>query len=435
MTNWFRALRWKLTLPRSFRGTHGVWAFLSLGVLSSTSWAQDLVIESWRKDDEIFWEKVLIPAFERKHPGIRLNFRGEEPLSYDALLDARLTTRRAGDLIFCRPFDGNVRMRSKGHLLPLNEQELRNFNPKARQAWTSDDGKTTFCLPVAYVMHGLFYNKKIFKDLNLQPPVTVDELLLLLKRIGAAGNITPLALGTADMWESTQVVFTGMGPNFWGGEKGRQDLIKRTAKFTDRGFVKAWEMMAKLKPHMHPKQNSLSNSDIQQMFATGLAGIYPSGSWDIDYLRNTSFIHHKPIDMGVFKPPVEKAGQTCHISIHPDFGIGVNKNSPNPEAALKFIAWLGSAEFAQLLTDTLVGFFSLSNHPVKVRDPLSQEMLKWRQECRETIRLNSHKINRVWPSMEEELWYANVKVINQEISPEQAARHIQDVHEKNSYLP
>ena len=113
----------------------------------------------------------------------------------------------------------------------------------------------------------------------------------------------------------------------------------------------------------------------------------------------------------------------------------MNQDSPNQEAALKFVAWLGSAEFAQLLTDTLVGFFSLSNHPVKVRDPLSQDMLKWRQECRETIRLNSHKINRVWPSMEEELWYANVKVINRDITPGQAARHIQNVHEKNNHLP
>ncbi len=435
MTNWFRALRWNRPLPLSSRRTRSHWAFLFMAVMSSNSWAQDLVIESWRKDDEIFWEKVLIPAFERKHPGIRLTFRGEEPLSYDALLDARLATRRAGDLIFCRPFDGNVRIRSKGYLLPLKEKELHNFKPSARQAWTSDDGQITYCLPVAYVMHGMFYNKKIFKDLDLKPPVTVDEFMLVLQRIAAAGNITPLALGTADMWESTQVVFTGMGPNFWGGEKGRQGLIKRTAKFTDPEFIKAWEMMAKLKPHMHPKQNTLSNSDVQLMFATGRAGIYPTGSWDIEFLRNTSFIHQRPIDMGVFKPPLEKAGQTCHISIHPDFGIGVNQDSPNQEAALKFVAWLGSAEFAQLLTDTLVGFFSLSNHPVKVRDPLSQDMLKWRQECRETIRLNSHKINRVWPSMEEELWYANVKVINRDITPGQAARHIQNVHEKNNHLP
>ena len=409
-------------------------ACLAFGLFSSTALAQELVIESWRKDDQIFWDKVLIPAFQRQHPGIRLTFKAEEPLAYDARLESRLSTRRAGDLVFCRPFDGSVRMQAKGYLLPLKDRELENFSPQARQAWTTDDGQTTYCLPVAYVMHGLFYNKKIFKDLNLQPPVTVDQFLGLLGRIGAAGSVTPLALGTADMWESTQVVFTGMGPNFWGGEKARLGLIEQTAKFTDPGFIKAWEMMAKLKPYMHPKQNDMSNSDIQLLFATGNAAIFPTGSWDIDFLRSTSFAYKKPIDLGVFKPPVEKAGQSCHISVHPDFGIGVNRNSPHQEAALKFIAWLGTADFAQLLTDTLTGYFPLSDHPVKVNDPLGQDMLNWRQECQDTIRLNAQKINRVWPSMEEELWYANVKVINQDITPEQAARHIQSVHEKNAYL-
>lgn len=409
-------------------------ACLTFGLFRSAAVAQELVIESWRKDDQIFWDKVLIPAFQRQHPGISLTFKAEEPLAYDARLESRLSTRRAGDLVFCRPFDGSVRMHAKGYLLPLKARELENFSPQARQAWTTDDGQTTYCLPVAYVMHGLFYNKKIFKDLNLQPPVTVDEFLRLLGRVGAAGNITPLALGTADMWESTQVVFTGMGPNFWGGEKARLGLIQQTAKFTDPGFIKAWEMMAKLKPHMHPKQNNMSNGDIQLLFATGNAAVFPTGSWDIDFLRSTSFAYKKPIDLGVFKPPVEHPGQACHISVHPDFGIGVNKNTPHQEAALKFIAWLGTADFAQLLTDTLTGYFPLSDHPVKVNDPLGQDMLNWRQECQDTIRLNAQKINRVWPSMEDELWYANVKVINQDITPEQAARHIQSVHEKNAYL-
>ena len=412
-------------------------ATLSLCVLLALpcmGWTQELVIESWRKDDQIFWDKVLIPAFQRQHPEIQIKFQPEEPLAYDARLESRLSTRRAGDLVFCRPFDGSVRMQAKGYLLPLTEQELQNFSTLSRQAWTTDDGKTTYCMPVAYVMHGLFYNKKIFKDLDLQPPTTVDEFLNVLGRAGEVQGLTPLALGTADMWESTQVVFTGMGPNFWGGEKARLGLINKTAKFTDPGFIKAWDMMAKLKPFMHAKQNSMSNPDIQLLFATGNAAVFPTGSWDIDFLRSTSFAYKKQIDLGVFKPPVERPGQACHISVHPDFGIGVNRNSPHQAAALKFIAWLGTADFAQLLTDTLTEYFTLSDHPVRINDPLGQEMLNWRHECQDTIRLNAQKINRVWPSMEEELWYANVKVINQDMTPEQAAQHIQNVHEKNSYL-
>jgi raffinose/stachyose/melibiose transport system substrate-binding protein len=407
---------------------------LAAALVMGSAHGQVLTIESWRKDDQIFWDKVLIPAFQRQHPEIRLQFKPEEPLAYDSRLEARLSTRRAGDLIFCRPFDASVRMQAKGYLLPLNEDTLKSFNPQARRAWTTDDGNTTYCLPVAYVMHGLFYNKKILSDLKLEPPKTWDQFFQLLTQVAASQTVTPLALGTADMWESTQVVFTGLGPNFWEGEKARLGLMEGTVKFTDAGFIKAWQMIARLKPFMHPQQNNLSNGDIQLLFATGNAAIYPSGSWDIDFLRSTSFAYKKPIDLGVFKPPVEQEGQACHNSVHPDFGIGVNKHSTNQAAALKFIAWLGTADFAQLLTDTLTGYFPLADHPVKINDPLGQEMMNWRRSCQDTIRLNAQKINRVWPSMEEELWFANVKVLNQDISPEQAAQHIQRVHDKNAYL-
>lgn len=396
--------------------------------------AQELVIESWRKDDQIFWDRVIIPAFQKKHPGIRLKFAPEEALLYDGRLYSRLSSRVAGDVVFCRPFDGGLRLNDKGFLQALSDKQLENFSPEARRAWTTDDGKTTYCLPVAYVIHGIFYNKQIFKQHNIEPPKTVAQFMDRLQKLASAGQTTPLALGTADMWESTQVIFTGMGPNFWEGEKARQGLMNGSKKFTDPEFIKVWKMMSQFKPYMHPKQSEMSNSDMQVLFATGNAAIYPTGSWDLDFLRSTSFTYKKQIDMGVFKPPVEHPQQRCHISVHPDFGIGINKNTKHPEAARKLIDWLASAEFAQLMTDTLSGFYSLSKHPVNITDPLSREMVDWRKECGDTIRINAERLNRVWPSMEEELWYANVKVINQDMTPEEAAKYIQRIQDKNAYL-
>jgi raffinose/stachyose/melibiose transport system substrate-binding protein len=130
-------------------------------------------------------------------------------------------------------------LNDKGFLQPLTEKQLENFSHDARRAWTTDDGKTTYCLPVAYVIHGIFYNKQIFRQLQIEPPQTLAEFMDRLQKVASAGVATPLALGTADMWESTQVIFTGMGPNFWGGEKGRQGLLNGTKKFTDPEFIKA----------------------------------------------------------------------------------------------------------------------------------------------------------------------------------------------------
>lgn len=415
-----------------------------------SSWAIagpiELKLESWRKDDEQFWEQKILPVFHKRHPDIHVTFVAENPLEYDSrleaklrydsLLDSRLTARKAGDLIFCRPFDGSARFYERQQLAPLPAETLRAFSAQARRPWTSDDGKTTYCIPVAQVIHGIFYNKTMMRDLGEQPPATVQEFFALLERIRKQSRHVPLALGLADMWEGTQVIFTGAGPNFWAGEQGRQRLLKGQAKFTDQEFVDTWRFMAQLSPYLPPSPHQVSNSDAQILFAKSHAVFFPSGSWDLPYLRYTYFSHKStPVDFGVFPFPMKDKSQRCQVSVHPDFGIGMNAEGLNKEASLKFLLWLGSAEFAQLLTNELSGFYPLSNHPVKVDDPVGQEMLAWREECDTTIRLNAEKLNRVWPSMEDELWYVNVRVLGNSMSPDEAAKRIQKLHERNSFIP
>lgn len=397
----------------------------------------ELKLESWRKDDQIFWSQKILPVFHQQHPGIRVTFAPENPVEYDSRLDAKLTSRQGGDLIFCRPYDGNARLIERKQLAPLPNDLLQNFSTQARRPWTSEDGRTTYCVPVAQAIHGIFYNKALMRELGVQPPQTLQEFFHLLERIKTQGKYIPFALGLADMWESTQVLFTGAGPNFWGGEKGRQKLIHGQARFTDKDYLDAWQFMARLWPYLPPAAHEVGNGDAQIMFATEQAVLFPTGSWDLPFMRYTHFSHRKKnlVDFGVFRFPVRDKTQRCQISVHPDFGIGMNANSQNKPAARTFLEWLGTAEFAQLLTDELSGFYSLSRHPVKVSDPVGQEMLNWRNECDQTIRLDTEKLDRTWPSMQDELWYVNVKVLDRSMTPEEAARHIQKVHERNTFVP
>ena len=51
------------------------------------AYAQDaeLTIESWRNDDLEIWQTKLIPAFEAKHPGIKVKFTPSAPAEYNAV--------------------------------------------------------------------------------------------------------------------------------------------------------------------------------------------------------------------------------------------------------------------------------------------------------------------------------------------------------------
>ena len=394
---------------------------LALLLASGTAQAGTLTIESWRVDDKTLWETVLIPAFQKKHPGIEIKFSPTAPTEYDSTLNARLSGGTAGDLLACRPFDVSLALYKRGQLEKLDGKAgMDNFPASAKVAWQTDDGKDTFCMPIASVMHGFLYNKKIFRELKLQPPATEEEFFKVLETVRKSGKYAPLALGTADQWEANQVVFTSIGANYWKGEEGRKALIAGKAKFTDPQFVAAWEYEARLGSYLSKGASAQTYGDSQNQFALGKAAIYPSGSWDIAYFKQDP-----ELELGAFNPPVRKAGDKCYISDHTDIGMSVNKKSKNKEDAYKFLAWLGSQEFADIYTNKVTGFFSLSNHLISIKDPLAKQMNGWRASCASTIRLNAQILNRGEPSMENELWNVNAQVLNGKLGPKDAARQIQ----------
>ncbi|MGF6115257.1 raffinose/stachyose/melibiose transport system substrate-binding protein [Janthinobacterium lividum] len=394
---------------------------LALLLASGTAQAGTLTIESWRVDDKTLWETVLIPAFQKKHPGIEIKFSPTAPTEYDSTLNARLSGGTAGDLLACRPFDVSLALYKRGQLEKLDGKAgMDNFPASAKVAWQTDDGKDTFCMPIASVMHGFLYNKKIFRELKLQPPATEEEFFKVLETVKKSGKYAPLALGTADQWEANQVVFTSIGANYWKGEEGRKALIAGKAKFTDPQFVAAWEYEARLGSYLSKGASAQTYGDSQNQFALGKAAIYPSGSWDIAYFKQDP-----ELELGAFNPPVRKAGDKCYISDHTDIGMSVNKKSKNKDDAYKFLAWLGSQEFADIYTNKVTGFFSLSNHLISIKDPLAKQMNGWRASCASTIRLNAQILNRGEPSMENELWNVNAQVLNGKLAPKDAARQIQ----------
>ncbi|MBY0573729.1 MAG: extracellular solute-binding protein [Undibacterium sp.] len=385
------------------------------------TYAGTLVIESWRADDKLMWEKVIIPAFEKKYPGITLKFSATAPTEYDASIATRLADGTAGELITCRPFDVSLSLYRRGYLEKLDGASgMQYFPPSSMLAWQTDDGQDSFCMPIASVIHGYLYNQTIFKSLNLQAPKTLTEFFTVLEAIKKNSNYVPVALGTKDKWEASQTVFTNSGPSFWHGEDGRRALILGKAKLTDAPFVAAFEFQAKLGNYLAKNPNQQSYADSQRLFAQGGAAIFPLGSWDLAYFNRIT-----GLEFGVFAPPVPNPGEACFISDHMDLGIGINRHASNKEDAYKFLAWVGSQEFAMLYTNYATGFFSLSNHLISVQDPIAQQMLDWRNRCSSSMRLNAHLLDRGIPNFEHALWDVNALLLNGKIKPKNAAKKLQ----------
>lgn len=398
-------------------------AIAAIAALAGTSWAAPvtLTIESWRNDDLAIWRDKIIPAFEKANPDIKIKFAPTAPAEYNAVLNSKLDAGSAGDLITCRPFDVPLQHFQKGHLRSLNDLKgMDNFTPVAKTAWTTDDGKTTFCVPIAAVMHGFMYNKEAFAKLKLSPPATMDEFFAVLAKIKADGSYTPLAIGTKDTWEASQLAYQNIGPNYYKGEAGRKALIAGKARLTDAQFVEPFRVMAKWKPFLAEGFESQTYPDSQNMFTLGRAAVYPAGSWEI-----SGFNKQAGFPIGVFPPPVPKAGDKCYISDHPDIGMGLNAKSRNPAQAKVFLEFVASKEFATIYANALPGFFSLQKTPVEMADPLAKEYVSWRSRCESTPRPTHQILSRGKPSLEDDLWVKAAAVMNGTLTPEAAAQQLQ----------
>ncbi|MCE8519887.1 carbohydrate ABC transporter substrate-binding protein [Ruegeria pomeroyi] len=398
-------------------------ALLATTALGGAAWAETtLTIESWRNDDLTLWQDKIIPAFEAKHPDIKVKFTPSAPAEYNAVLNAKLDAGSAGDLITCRPFDTSLGLYQNGHLADLsNLGGMANFSDVAKSAWQTDDGAATFCVPMASVIHGFIYNKDAFAELGLNVPETEVEFFDVLEKIKADGSYIPMAMGTNDQWEAATMGYNNIGPNYWKGEEGRLALINGEQKLTDEAWVAPYRALAKWGGYLGDGYEAQTYPDSQNLFTLGRAAIYPAGSWEI-----TGFNAQADFEMGAFKPPVQNAGDKCYISDHTDIAIGMNAASPNAEAARTFLDWVGSEEFANIYANALPGFFSLSSFDVPMQDPLAQEFVSWRGECGSTIRSTYQILSRGTPNLENETWNASVQVIKGAESPEDAGKRLQD---------
>jgi raffinose/stachyose/melibiose transport system substrate-binding protein len=384
---------------------------------------QTLIIESWRNDDLPIWRDVIIPAFNERYPDIRVEFQPSPPADYNGLLNGKLEAGTAGDLITCRPFDASLALFERGFLASLNDLPgIENFSDVAKSAWITDDGSHVFCVPMASVIHGFYYNADIFNELGLSEPTTESEFYAVLDAIKAAGY-EPLVLGTADQWEAATVGFQNIGPNYWKGEAGRLGLINGEAKYNDENFLAAFEALARWRPYLISGYQGIRYPDAQSAFTLGLGVIYPGGSWEI-----TGFEANADFEIGVFKPPVPDGQETCYISDHTDIAMGMNAaiSGEKRAAAETFLSWMTTAEFAELYSNALPGFFSLSNAEITLENPLAQEFLSWRSECESTIRSSYQILSRNSEfNNENDLWSATARLLNGELTPKEAADFVQ----------
>ncbi len=356
-----------------------------------------LSLQSWRVEDAPMWKSKIIPAFEKTHPGIKVKYEPTATTEFDAAVDSRMKGGTAGDLILCRPYDVTRTNIKRGYFAKIDDLAgTKQFDPAQFEAWGIGDGHN-YCMPMAAIYGLVYYNKKIFSELNLQVPKTHAEFLDALKAVKKDGKYEAIALGSADPWVLSGNGVDIIGAPYWKGEQGRQGLLSGTAKFTDADFIAGIQAYGDLRPYLPKGFESLTYADQMQLYGSGKAATWITGSWEINTASTAG------MQSGAFAAPVPAAGDGTYLQVHPDMAMGVNANGKHQKEAKIFLDWVSGDEFLSVFTNSLPGFFSLTKNPPPVDNALAKEMAVLAKDAAGwTPRLAIDRLSNGNPSLENE---------------------------------
>lgn len=374
-----------------------------------------LTMASWRSDDVEQMTRIFA-RFNEHYPNISIEFDTAYGPDYDTPLLAQLESGAGPDLIYLRSFADSRHLFEQGYLEPLDGLPglKENFTPAMRAAWATDDGQP-YGVPYIATSHGIYYNVDLFNALGLEVPATWEELLTIAQTIQDAGYI-PFANSSGSKWAMAELVFMNLAPNFIGGREGRLEYLAGQRCLNDEHIVAVFQAVKDIAPFLPPNQAALKNLDSIQLFAQGRAAMMLDGSWDIHLIES----QEPAFAWSVFAPP-PPAGQPAYLTFHLDVGVGLNAASGHKAKAKKFLEWMTTGEFAELLGNELPGFYPMHTTPPTLKNEHANTFLALNQGRGTDVRFVWEKLMGGAPSAYDLVMNGTIAVVKGEQSPQQAA--------------
>jgi raffinose/stachyose/melibiose transport system substrate-binding protein len=240
-------------------------------------------------------------------------------------------------------------------------------------------------LPLELNIEGIWYNKKLFADNNLQPPTTWDELLAVSESFKAKG-IQPLATAGKNGWPATRLIgnylFRSLGPD------AIARAVRGEAKLTDPEYVAGAQAIADLgaKGYFGPAVSDLDYDSAQDLFLQGKAAMFYMGSWALRAFSNPDInkIGEDAIGFVAFPAVAGGTGSVDQIPMNVGTMTAVNAKHFTPE----FGEWLALVAKRYAATSfknqgTITGF--LFDSPPAAMPPATRTVVETIEKAKGTV--------------------------------------------------
>lgn len=307
------------------------------------------------------WDK-MVGEFEKENPDIKVEYTRSEDV--EEKLKVAMASGTGPDLFgmttsvieqykpFCEPMDALA-----DEYLPGWQDVI---SPTAVEQCTTQDG-TMVGMPLLVAgMTDLLYNQTILDECGItEVPRTYEELKADAELIKAKGYI-PVVVGAADDWVNSDW-FINISNEFEKGAVYEAEAGNRA--WTDQCFVDTMNAWKQLFDDGIFEEGALGVATYpdarDQYFFDKKAAFFLTGSWHLgptspsnDEIQGTA-VQGDTIGMCVF-PSMSPSGD-IYATSGVDILLGVNKDSANKEAAMKFVEFMSQGSGQQVFVDGLQG--------------------------------------------------------------------------------
>jgi multiple sugar transport system substrate-binding protein len=283
--------------------------------------------------------KQLIPEFESE-TGMKVNVTSyfEDQLSQK--LSVSLTAGSSTpDVFMYRPLQEGKLFFKNGWLQPLNDYVTKDANWNWNDFTDSARGTVTFDgkitgIPIITEQEIMYYRKDLLEKAGLQPPKTIDELVADVAKLNdpSHGVYGFVARGqrSAAVTQESSFLYS------FGGDWAKDGKATVNSPEAVKAFTTYGDLLKKYGP---PGVLNMSWPQAAAIFAQGKAAFYTDADSIFSNVSDPSksTVADK-VGYAVF--PAGTAGAQ-HYNVT-SWGLAVNKNSKNLDAAFEFVKWATS---------------------------------------------------------------------------------------------
>lgn len=221
-----------------------------------------------------------------------------------------------------------------------------------------------------HIQNILYYSKKLFDELQIQPPTTFEELIAACDKIKSSKpDMTCLALGSKEKWGDAfvfdSILLQEGGPEYYVKfHKGEIDVTN------DAVYRSALEKFQRIGAYINSDHAGLTWDQSVSLVGSGRAAMVIMGTWAIGAFTKGS--NWQPgVDFGAVTFP-QKPERI--LLFHPD-SYGMTTKAPHPDATRDWLRVVASPDL-QIPTDVIQGglFARTDIDPKNFPDPIRQEL-------------------------------------------------------------